>query len=132
MEPRQADAAPPTEHEPPPVSAWFTAVRAAESKKAADIKVLDLREVTSFTDHFIICTGANPRQIQAISDEIVLRMKQEGEYALSTEGYDSAEWILLDYGDCIVHVFSEKAREYYDLERLWRHARTVEVPEPDS
>ncbi len=107
-------------------------MRAADSKKAADIKVLDLREVTTFTDHFVICTGANSRQIQAISDEIVLRLKQEGEYAQSTEGYESAEWILLDYGDCIVHVFSEKAREYYSLERLWRHAKTVEVPEEDS
>lgn len=107
-------------------------MRAADSKKAADIKVLDLREVTTFTDHFVICTGANSRQIQAISDEIVLRLKQEGEYAQSTEGYESAEWILLDYGGCIVHVFSEKAREYYSLERLWRHAKTVDVAEAGS
>jgi ribosome-associated protein len=107
---------------------WITAVRAAESKKAADLRVLDLREVTSFTDYFIICTGTNPRQIQAITDEIRQQLRRLGEDAISTEGYDRADWVLLDYGDYIVHVFSEKAREFYDLERLWRHARRVEVP----
>jgi ribosome-associated protein len=109
---------------------WLTAVRAAEAKKAVDLRVLDLREVTSFTDYFIICTGTNPRQIQAITDEIQLRLKQLGEHAISTEGYEHAEWVLIDYGDYIVHVFSEKAREFYDLERLWRHARRVEIPPP--
>ena len=107
---------------------WITAVRAAESKKAADLRVLDLREVTSFTDYFIICTGTNPRQIQAITDEIRQQLRRLGEDAISTEGYDRADWVLLDYGDYIVHVFSEKAREFYDLERLWRHARRVEIP----
>lgn len=107
-------------------------MRAAASKKAADLKVLDLREVASFTDYFVICTGSNPRQLRTIGDEIVLQLKQQGEYAVSTEGYDSAEWILLDYGDCVIHIFSKRAREYYDLERLWRHARTVKVPDPDS
>lgn len=107
---------------------WITAVRAAESKKAADLRVLDLREVTSFTDYFIICTGTNPRQIQAITDEIRQQLRRRGENAISTEGYDRADWVLLDYGDYIVHVFSEKAREFYDLERLWRHARRVEIP----
>ncbi|MCW5979404.1 MAG: ribosome silencing factor [Bryobacteraceae bacterium] len=106
---------------------WLVAVRAAESKKASDIKVLDLREVTSFADYFVICTGANPRQIQAISDEVVLQLKQRNERVNSAEGYEGADWILLDYGDLIVHVFSEKAREYYDLDRLWRHARTVDL-----
>lgn len=90
--------------------------------------VLDLRDVTSFTDHFVICTGGNARQIQAIADEIALRLKQSGERVVGTEGYDNAEWILLDYGAYIVHVFSEKARAYYDLERLWRHAKIVELP----
>jgi ribosome-associated protein len=88
--------------------------------------------VTSFTDYFVICTGANPRQIQAISDEIMLKLKQQGEYALSVEGYDNAEWVLIDYGDFLVHVFSEKARLYYDLERIWRHGKTVEVPEAEA
>ena len=104
----------------------------AESKKASNIRVLDLREVTSFTDYFVICTGANSRQIQTISDEIILKLKQQGEYALSAEGYDNAEWVLIDYGDFLVHVFSEKARLYYDLERIWRHAKAVEVPEAEA
>jgi ribosome-associated protein len=104
-------------------------VRAAESKKAMDIRVLDLREITSFTEYFVIATGANSRQIQAISDEIALEIKKRGSLALNLEGYEHAEWILADYGDFIVHVFSEHAREYYDLERLWRQAKVVEIPE---
>ncbi|MBV8819737.1 MAG: ribosome silencing factor [Acidobacteriaceae bacterium] len=107
--------------------AWLVAVRAAESKKAIDIKVLDLREVTSFADYFLICTGTNPKQIQAISEEIGLQLGKMNEYPISVEGYDQAEWILADYGDFLIHVFSEKARTYYDLERLWRHARVVRL-----
>lgn len=107
---------------------WLAAVRAAESKKATDIRVLDLREVASFTDYFVLATGANARQIQAISDEIGLRLKQRGELPASLEGYNNAEWVLADYGDFLVHVFSEKARAYYDLERLWRHAKDVPIP----
>ena len=107
---------------------WLTAVRAAESKKAIDIKVLDLREVTSFADSFVICSGANSRQIQAISEEIGRQLAERGEYPISVEGYDNADWILADYGDYLIHVFSEKARGYYDLERLWRHAKNVAIP----
>ncbi len=76
----------------------------------------------------MICTGSNSRQIQAIADEITLTLKQNGELPISLEGYDQAEWILADYGDFLVHVLSEKARAYYDLERLWRNATPVEVP----
>ena len=101
-------------------------MRAAESKKAAGIRVLDLREVTSFTDFFVICTGANSRQIQAIADEVVLKLKQDGRTPLHVEGYDNAEWVLADYGEFIVHVFSQNARSYYDLERLWRQAKVIE------
>jgi ribosome-associated protein len=90
--------------------------------------VLDLSGVTSFTDYFVICTGNNARNIQAISDEVALRLKQHGELPLSIEGYSQAEWVLADYGDFLVHIFAPKAREYYDLERLWRHAKVVEVP----
>jgi ribosome-associated protein len=105
------------------------AVRAAESKKAIDIKVLDLTGITSFADYFVICTGANQRQIQAISDEVGLQLKrQRGELPISIEGYNQAEWILADYGDLLIHIFSPKAREYYDLERLWRSAKAVEIP----
>ncbi len=108
---------------------WLVAVRAAESKKATEIKVLDLTGITSFADYFVICTGANSRQVQAISDEVGLQLKQQsGELPLSLEGYNQAEWILADYGDLLVHIFSPKAREYYDLERLWRTAKPVEIP----
>ncbi len=109
---------------------WLVAVRAAESKKAGDIRVLDLRGVASFTDFFILCTAYNPRQSQAISDEIVEQLKKLGQAPLSVEGYEHAEWILADYGDYVVHIFSEQARLYYDLERLWRHAKLVPIPEP--
>ncbi len=104
------------------------AARAADSKQAQSIRVLDLREVTTFADYFVICSGTNPRQVQAIADEVNLELKHQGERANAVEGYDSADWILIDYGDMLVHVFSETAREYYDLERLWRHATDVEVP----
>ena len=107
---------------------WLVAVRAAESKKATDIRVLDLTGITAFTDYFVICSGSNPKQIQAIADEIGLKLKEQGELPHCIEGYSQAEWILADYGDFLVHVFSEKSRTYYDLERLWRNARNVPVP----
>jgi len=111
---------------------WLVAVRAAESKKATDIRVLDLREVTSFADYFVICTGGNPRQIQAISEEIGSQLEKSGEFPVSVEGFNNAEWVLADYGDYLVHVFSAKARAFYDLERLWRHAKEVKIPQPEA
>ena len=108
---------------------WLIAVRAAESKKAADIKVLDLTGITSFADYFVICTGNNQRQVQAISDDVGLQIKRQAhELPNSVEGYSQAEWVLADYGDLLVHIFSPKARDYYDLERLWRNAKPVEIP----
>lgn len=71
----------------------------------------------------MICSGANARQIQAIADEIESQMKHLGEYPASVEGYQNAEWVLVDYGDFVIHIFSEKARAYYDLDRLWRDAK---------
>lgn len=109
-----------------PTPAWRIAVQAAESKKALDPVVLDLREASGFTDYFLICSGANSRQIQAIVEEIELQLKRRGVFPLGIEGYDHAEWILADYGDFIVHVFSPPARTFYDLERLWRHAKPAE------
>jgi ribosome-associated protein len=118
--PRAAKATTPT---------WLVAVRAAASKKGADIAVLDLTGITAFADYFVISTGANPKQVQAISDEVGLQLKhQAGELPTNLEGYSQAEWVLADYGDLLVHVFSPKARDYYALERLWRHARQVEIP----
>ena len=107
---------------------WLTAVRAAEEKKALHIKVLDLTGISSFTDFFVICTGSSTKQNQAISDEVAMRMKKIGELPLSVEGYSTAEWILTDYGDVVIHTLTPKARAYYDLERLWRDGKTVEIP----
>lgn len=106
----------------------LAACRAAESKKALNIKVLDLQAVSGFTDYFVICSGTNPRQNHAISDEIGEQLNMLGYRPVGTEGYQSANWILMDYGDFVIHVFSEDARAFYDLERLWGMAPTVEVP----
>jgi ribosome-associated protein len=108
---------------------YLIALRAAESKKAHDVKLIDLRSVTSFADYFLIISGTNQRQNQAIWDEIVRQMRENaGEKPINVEGYENADWILGDYGDLIVHVFSEQTRTYYDLERLWRHAKDVPLP----
>lgn len=104
------------------------ALKAAGEKKAQDLTVLDLREIASFTDYFVITSGANERQVQAISDEVFETLKKAGTAAARVEGYKTAEWILLDYGDFVVHVFDEKARKFYDLERLWRESRQVRLP----
>jgi ribosome-associated protein len=104
------------------------ALAAAGEKKAINSVVLDLREIASFTDYFVITSGTNERQVQAISDEIVETLKKAGTAAARVEGYKTAEWILLDYGDFVVHVFDEKARSFYDLERLWRESKRVELP----
>jgi ribosome-associated protein len=104
-----------------------TALHAAAEKKAIDLTVLDLRGVATFTDFFIISTGANKRQMQAISDEVVDKLKRRGSPAARVEGYQAAEWILVDYGDFIVHVFDEKARRFYDLEYLWREAKRLDI-----
>ncbi len=108
-----------------------TALHAAADKKAAGLVVLDLRAVASFTDYFVIASGTNVRQVQAVADEVVERVRKEHRSKPArVEGYSTAEWVLLDYGDFIVHVFEEKARRFYDLERLWRDAARVPVP-PD-
>jgi ribosome-associated protein len=104
------------------------AVRCASAKKATDIKVLDLKDVTSFTDYFVLCSVANARQGHAVCDEVETGLKEMGERPISIEGYDPGEWILMDYGDFLVHIFSATARSFYDLERLWRHANLVVIP----
>ena len=104
------------------------ALHAAAEKKGLDVVVLDLREIASFTDFFVIVSGANERQVQAISDEIYETLKKHGVAAARIEGQKTAEWILLDYGDFIVHVFEHKARSFYDLERLWRESKRVQLP----
>jgi ribosome-associated protein len=106
---------------------WMALAAAAE-KKAIDTVVLDLREIASFTDYFVIASGTNERQVQAISDAVVETLKQAGSPVIRVEGYKTAEWILLDYGDFVMHIFGDKARKFYDLERLWREAKRVELP----
>jgi ribosome-associated protein len=107
------------------------ALLAAAEKKALEPTVLDLRSISSFTDFFLVFTGANRRQVQAISDEIVDQLKRNGTPAARVEGYQNAEWILIDYGDFVVHVFEEKARRFYDLERLWREASRLNLSPDD-
>lgn len=105
------------------------AVNCASEKKGFDITAIDLREVASFTEFFVIASGANARQVQAISDEITEKLKEQlNSRVIRVEGYQSGEWVLLDYGDFIVHIFEQKARQFYDLERLWRDAKRVEIP----
>jgi ribosome-associated protein len=94
-------------------------LEAAAEKKAEDAIALDLRKVAAFTDGFVICTGAQRRQTQAICDAIVERLEAAGEKASHIEGYDRGEWILLDLSDVIVHVFTPETRSFYGLERLW-------------
>ena len=100
------------------------ALRACEEKKAHDIAVLQMEKDSGvFTDYFLICSGANPRQVQAIADEVKDRLQIAGLDPAHSEGYSQAEWILLDYVDFVVHIFNDKARRFYDLERLWKSAR---------
>jgi ribosome-associated protein len=107
-----------------------TAVAAAQEKKAVDVVVLDLRKAGGFTDHFVICTGGSARQVQAIADAVqeTLR-KQFGERPALAEGIEKSEWMLLDYFDFVVHVFSPECRAFYALERLWGNAERHEFAE---
>ena len=99
------------------------AVRAVENKKGEDLAILEMDRTTGpFTDYFIVCTGTNPRQIQAISDEVERGLRTMGARPANIEGYNQAEWVLLDYVDFVVHIFSERSRKFYDLERLWKSA----------
>jgi ribosome-associated protein len=112
---------------PPHVRA---AIGAAQEKQAADVVLLDLEGLGAFTDYFVVCTGFSPRQVEAICDEIEERLERIGTPRMHREGKAGSDWILLDFGGLIVHVFTERARHFYDLERLWRAARRVEFREP--
>ncbi|HEV2378509.1 MAG TPA: ribosome silencing factor [Terriglobia bacterium] len=104
------------------------AIRAAQGRKALDLKVLDLHEISSFTNFFVICAGTSTRHTQAICDAVVEQLKQKGTAPAHVEGYSQAEWILLDYLEFVVHIFLERARDFYDLERLWKKAARVPIP----
>lgn len=104
----------------------LAALHACEEKKAQEISVLELEKGSgAFTDYFLICSGANPRQIQTIADSVQERLKVLGLHLAHAEGYKQADWVLLDYVDFVVHIFSEQARKFYDLERLWRSAQKI-------
>ncbi|HEX5000591.1 MAG TPA: ribosome silencing factor [Terriglobia bacterium] len=105
-------------------------LEAALDKKARNIVVLDLAGVCSFTDHFVICNGTSTKHNQTIADGIAERLKKDGVRALHIEGYAEGEWILMDYVDLVVHIFTARAREFYDLERLWRAGKRREIQEP--
>ena len=96
-------------------------------KKAMDVVVLDMADASSITDYFVICSGGSQRQVQAIADAIGEQLKQAGITSLGVEGYREGHWILMDYGDVIVHVFSQETREFYDLERLWANAPKIDL-----
>src|SRR5690242_20798751 len=97
----------------------------ASDKKASDVLVLDIREVTTIADYFVICSGSNPRQLQAIAEALEENLEKQGARMFHREGVADTGWILLDFGDVIVHIFGTKEREYYRLERLWSEAKTV-------
>lgn len=103
------------------------AASSAEEKKALDVLVLRLSALTEFTDYFVICSGSSTRQTQAIADEITDQLKKLKVRPLHTEGYNNGEWILIDYGIFVVHIFTEQSRKFYDLERLWRDAERVNI-----
>jgi ribosome-associated protein len=103
------------------------AARAADDKKAHDLVALDISGISSFTNYFLLCTGDSSRQLQAIADAVEEQLKAIGIRPSHVEGYRNAEWILLDYADLVVHIFSKEARIYYDLERLWRDGKKLDV-----
>ena len=112
----------------PRLSSDLTAgIAAALDKKALDVLVLDLRKASAFTDFFVICTGANIRQVQAIADAVQQALGRQGTKPALVEGYERAEWVLIDYFDFIFHVFTPSTREFYALERLWGDAERIEV-----
>ena len=102
-------------------------MEAADGKQALDIVVLDLRKASGFTDFFVVCSGTNPRQIRAIADAVSEKLREKKIKPAHVEGYRRSEWILLDYFDFIVHVFSKETRAFYALERLWGDADRVEL-----
>jgi ribosome-associated protein len=103
------------------------AVKAVDDKKASDIVTLDISGVATFANYFLLCTGDSSRQIHAIADEVEQKLEATGLRPSHVEGYQHAEWILMDYIDLVVHIFSKNARAYYDLERLWRDGKRLDV-----
>lgn len=103
------------------------AVRAAQDHKALELNLLNLAGVCSFTDYFLLCSATSTRHAQAICDAICEKLKTGGVRPTHVEGYSQAEWILVDYLDFVVHIFSQRARQFYDLERLWKAAEKIQI-----
>ncbi len=105
------------------------AITALENKKGEDIRVIDIREVSVLADYFLIASGSNGNQVQAMADNVEEELGKAGYPCKQVEGYQSANWILMDYGDIIVHVFDKEDRLFYDLERIWRDGKIMEASE---
>lgn len=102
--------------------------RATIDKKAENVRILDLTDVSGFTDYFVICSGMSDRQVQSIADSVEHAMASQGHDLLSAEGYADGRWVLMDFGDVVVHVFLDALREYYDIENLWADAPRLKIP----
>lgn len=103
------------------------AVKALDSKKALDIKVIKIKDISAIADYFVIATGTSSTHVKALADEVEAQLDESGVSVSHVEGYRSNSWILLDYVDVVVHVFSDEAREYYDLERLWQDGEIIDI-----
>lgn len=103
------------------------AVKALVSKKALDIKVIKIQDISAIADYFVIATGTSSTHVKALADEVEAQLDEAGISVSHVEGYRSNSWILLDYVDVVVHVFSDEAREYYDLERLWQDGEIIDI-----
>ncbi len=107
----------------------FLAVQAAAAKKADNMRILDLREQSAFTEYFLVCSATSDRQAMAIADSIGIELKEDGFNPVAVEGYRDGRWIIMDYGDLVVHVFLDALRDYYNLEGLWGQAPRVPIPQ---
>jgi ribosome-associated protein len=125
----RAESAPKASKSPRLPKAISVAIEAAQDRKASGVVVLDLKKAAAFTDYFVICSASNPRQVQAIADAIEEALKAQKQRPSLVEGYSRAEWILLDYFDFVIHVFSKHARDFYGLDRLWGSATRHEFPD---
>jgi ribosome-associated protein len=115
-----------------PETTWERTLLSAEAalgRKAVDLVVLDIGEISSVADYFVICSGRSDTQVQAIADAIDEHLRRHGHRPLAVEGRERGQWVLMDYADVVVHVFYAPVRAFYDLERLWSRARRVELPE---
>lgn len=104
-----------------------TIVDALENKKAEELQLIDIREVSTIADYFVITNGTNMNQIQALADNVEEKLAINGIHPRSVEGYNTANWILMDYNDILVHIFDKESRGFYDLERMWRDGKVIDV-----